>query len=40
MCGRFTLRSSPKAIAEVFRLAELPPLSPHFNIAPSQRTAA
>jgi len=40
MCGRFTLRSSPKAVAEVFGLAEPPHLSPHFNIFPSQSVAA
>ncbi len=40
MCGRFTLRSSPNVIAEVFGLAEPPHLSPHFNIAPSQPVAA
>jgi putative SOS response-associated peptidase YedK len=39
MCGRFTLRSSPQAIAEVFGLAEPPHLQPHFNIAPSQSVA-
>lgn len=39
MCGRFTLRSSPKAIAEVFGLAETPHVEPHFNIAPSQSVA-
>lgn len=36
MCGRFTLRSSPKVIAETFGLSESPHLQPHFNIAPSQ----
>jgi putative SOS response-associated peptidase YedK len=39
MCGRFTLRSSPKAIAEVFGLAEPPHIQPHCNIAPSQSIA-
>lgn len=39
MCGRFTLRSSPKVIAEVFGLAEPPHLSPHYNIAPLQSVA-
>jgi len=37
MCGRFTLWSSPKVIAEVFRLEEPPPLPAHFNIAPVVR---
>lgn len=39
MCGRFTLRSSPKVIAETFGLSEPPHLQPHFNIAPSQSVA-
>lgn len=39
MCGRFTLRSSGKAIAEVFGLTEPPHIQPHFNIAPSQSVA-
>jgi len=39
MCGRFTLRSSPNAIAEVFGLAETPHIEPHFNIAASQSVA-
>ncbi|MHB1778068.1 MAG: SOS response-associated peptidase, partial [Acidimicrobiales bacterium] len=39
MCGRFTLRSSPKVIAETFGLAEPPHIQPHFNIAPSQAIA-
>jgi putative SOS response-associated peptidase YedK len=39
MCGRFTLRSSPTLIADVFNLVDPPALSPHFNIAPSQRVA-
>jgi putative SOS response-associated peptidase YedK len=39
MCGRFTLRSSPNAVAKVFGLADPPHLEPHFNIAPSQSVA-
>lgn len=39
MCGRFTLRSSGKVIAEIFGLAEPPHIQPHFNIAPSQSVA-
>ena len=34
MCGRYTLRSKPMAIAEEFDLPEVPPLYPRFNIAP------
>ena len=39
MCGRFTLRSSGKVVAEVFGLAEVPELFPRFNIAPGQPVA-
>ena len=36
MCGRFTLVASPELLAELFDLAEAPPLAPRFNIAPTQ----
>lgn len=36
MCGRFTLRTDPKSVAEHFELAELPLLEPRYNIAPGQ----
>ena len=39
MCGRFTLRSSPQAVAEAFALPEAPDLFPRFNIAPGQPVA-
>jgi putative SOS response-associated peptidase YedK len=39
MCGRFTLRSSPQAVAEAFALPEAPDLLPRFNIAPGQPVA-
>jgi len=39
MCGRFTLRSSPQAVAEAFGLAAGPDLLPRFNIAPGQPVA-
>jgi putative SOS response-associated peptidase YedK len=39
MCGRFTLRSSPQAVAEAFALPEAPALPPRFNIAPGQAVA-
>lgn len=39
MCGRFTLRSRPQAVAEAFELLELPDLSPRYNIAPTQSVA-
>lgn len=37
MCGRCTLRSSPQAIIKAFQLADLPPLSRRYNIAPTQQ---
>jgi len=39
MCGRFTLRARPQAVAEAFELLELPDLSPRYNIAPTQTVA-
>ena len=39
MCGRFTLRSSPQAVAEAFALPDVPELFPRFNIAPGQAVA-
>lgn len=40
MCGRFTLTTPADVLAEVFELAETPPLSPRYNIAPTQAVAA
>jgi putative SOS response-associated peptidase YedK len=40
MCGRFTLKAGPEAIAAEFGLAEVPLLKPRFNIAPTQGVAA
>ncbi len=40
MCGRFSLAVSPADLASHFVLAELPPLSPRYNIAPSQPVVA
>ena len=45
MCGRFTLRTSRKALAEAFQLfdadmADMPELRPRYNIAPTQQVAA
>lgn len=40
MCGRYTLRSSGKAVAEVFGLAGEPVLLSRFNIAPTQQVPA
>jgi putative SOS response-associated peptidase YedK len=37
MCGRFTLRSSPRAIATEFDLFDVPDLRPRYNVAPTQQ---
>ena len=39
MCGRFTLRAKPAAVAKEFDLPEVPPFKPHFNIAPNHPVA-
>jgi putative SOS response-associated peptidase YedK len=39
MCGRFTLRSPPQAVAEAFALPDVPELFPRFNIAPGEPVA-
>lgn len=39
MCGRATLSTSPEDLAEALGLTEIPLLTPHFNIAPSQGMA-
>lgn len=39
MCGRFTLRTSPAVLAEVFELLREPDLAPRYNIAPTQPVA-
>jgi putative SOS response-associated peptidase YedK len=40
MCGRFTLFESDKILSKEFGVSGFPPLSPHYNIAPSQSVAA
>jgi putative SOS response-associated peptidase YedK len=40
MCGRFTQFHSAPAIAQVFELLDVPELTPHYNIAPTQAIAA
>jgi putative SOS response-associated peptidase YedK len=40
MCGRFTLRTPAKDIAEFFDLGDVPELRPRYNIAPTQKVAA
>lgn len=39
MCGRFTLRTSPQALASHFQLALVPDFEPRYNIAPTQPVA-
>jgi putative SOS response-associated peptidase YedK len=39
MCGRATLSTPPEDLAEVFGLDEVPLLTPHYNLAPSQDMA-
>lgn len=36
MCGRFSFIHSDETIAEVFQVAEVPHLTPRYNIAPTQ----
>ena len=40
MCGRFTRSASGPDLADLFHLAEVPELPPHYNIAPTQPVAA
>jgi putative SOS response-associated peptidase YedK len=40
MCGRFTLRVSPQAVAETFDLADVPEFMPRYNVAPTQQVLA
>jgi putative SOS response-associated peptidase YedK len=40
MCGRFTLRTPAKDIAEFFHLADVPDIRPRYNIAPTQPVGA
>lgn len=39
MCGRFTLRTPPAELVEIFRLLREPPLQASYNIAPTQPVA-
>lgn len=36
MCGRFTLSQPSNTIASAFNIAQIPPLEPRYNIAPTQ----
>jgi hypothetical protein len=40
MCGRFTLKTSPARIKEMFRLQRLGEWDPRYNITPSQPVLA
>lgn len=40
MCGRYTQTQAATAIAVAFKLAEVPPLPPRYNIAPTQLVSA
>jgi putative SOS response-associated peptidase YedK len=39
MCGRFSLTQSAATIAQTFQIGEVPPLTPSYNIAPTQLIA-
>jgi putative SOS response-associated peptidase YedK len=39
MCGRFTLRTPPKDLVEVFQLLRTLEMTPRYNIAPTQPVA-
>jgi len=36
MCGRYTLKTSPDVMMELFQVSSLPDLVPRYNIAPTQ----
>ena len=40
MCGRFTLFEADRILSREFGVSGIPPLSPRYNIAPSQPVAA
>jgi len=37
MCGRFTIDIPPELLVEIFGLAEIPAITPRYNIAPTQQ---
>lgn len=39
MCGRYSLQASGAKVAKQFQLAEVPDLTPRYNIAPTQQVA-
>jgi putative SOS response-associated peptidase YedK len=40
MCGRFTIRTSPREVAQLFEVDDLPLFVPRYNVAPSQPVLA
>lgn len=40
MCGRFSLSAPPEALVRAFALEGCPPLTPRYNVAPTQAVAA
>lgn len=40
MCGRFTLSTPPETLAQLFELPEVPAITAHYNIAPTESIAA
>lgn len=40
MCGRFSFATPADVVAEVFEVAAVPPLTPRYNIAPTQEVTA
>jgi putative SOS response-associated peptidase YedK len=40
MCGRFTLRTSPRDLVDIFQLLREPGIAPRYNIAPTQLVLA
>jgi hypothetical protein len=39
MCGRFSLRANPRAVATLFDLPSVPDLAPRYNVSPTQPVA-
>jgi putative SOS response-associated peptidase YedK len=40
MCGRFTLTASTKELRQAFPFADIPDVTPRYNISPTQQVAA
>lgn len=40
MCGRYVITSPAEAIRDLFEIANLPDLEPHYNVAPTQMVPA